>query len=110
VRELRQEVSELMALVHLIPPELAEGHVAQMDDVEVWDRFQRYTGMELSAAGPKPERNNVSSTQFSRPATMTAGLPHSTLFPELPTEQNENGHSHARFGGKATGSEVGVGR
>lgn len=44
---LRVEVRELMAEIHLIPPELAEYFVQQMDDVEVERRFKMYTGMEL---------------------------------------------------------------
>lgn len=52
MKSLRQSVSELMVIIHLIDPELADFHVSQMDDVEVYERFQHYTGMELSAVGP----------------------------------------------------------
>jgi hypothetical protein len=58
-------------------------------------------GAELSVAGPKTEPVNVSSTRFSRPATMTAGRRHSTLFP-----QKGRAQVHARFGGRKPGSEV----
>jgi len=51
-------------------------------------------GAELSVAGPKSRAGNVSSTRFSRPATMTAGPRHSTLFPNydtsLPDSEVEN--------------------
>lgn len=84
---LRDRVRELMVRVHRIPPELAACHVREMTPLEVKQRFLMYvrnriSGAELSVAGPKTELVNVSSTRFSRPATMTAGPRHSTLFPE----------------------------
>ncbi len=96
---LRQRVCDLMVRVHRISPELAAYHVRTMAPSEVKRRFLMYvrpriSGMELSAAGPKPRAGNVSSTRFSRPATMTAGLRHSTLFPNsgtsLPDSEVEN--------------------
>lgn len=77
-----------------IPPELADYHVAKMTAIELGERFQIYvrngladsrtiTGAELSVAGPKSRAGHVSSTRFSRPATMTAGRRHSTLFPAV---------------------------
>ena len=99
MKSLRQRVTELMVWVHLIPPGLAEYHVQEMENAEVWRRMQMYVrlgaaGMELSVAGPKTEPVNVSSTRFSRPATMTAGPRHSTLFPQsgtsLPDSEVEN--------------------
>jgi hypothetical protein len=54
----------------------------------------RISGVELSAAGPKPRAGNVSSTRFSRPATMTAGSRPSTLFLNagrpMPDSETEN--------------------
>ena len=38
-------------------------------------------GMELGVVAPGNRAGNVSSTRFSRPATMTAGPRHSALFP-----------------------------
>jgi hypothetical protein len=71
-------------------------------------RMNQSTEMELSVVGPNPERGNVSSTQFSRPATMTACPRHSALFPSSRPSKAIR-QRHARFGGKATGSVVGVG-
>jgi len=62
-------------------------------------------GMELSVADPKTRAANVRSTRFSRPATMTAGSRHSTLFPSSATEQ-ETRQKSARFGGKEPGPMV----
>jgi hypothetical protein len=75
---LRDRVRELMVRVHRISPELAAHHVREMTPSEVKRRFLMYVrdrsaGAELSVAGPKTEPVNVSSTRFSRPATMTAG-------------------------------------
>jgi hypothetical protein len=90
---LRETVTDLYVFAHKIRRALAEEHVAAMDAVELMDRLHMYarngvaarmnqsTEMESSVAGPKTERGSVSSTRFSRPATMTAGLRRSTLFP-----------------------------
>lgn len=70
-RNLRQAVAELMVDVHLIPRELADVHVAEMDDIEIAQRFRMYTGLELSAS----ERNQKSGSDFYqvfRSATATA--------------------------------------
>jgi len=55
MNSLRVEVQELMVEIHLIPPDLATYHINQMDDPEIERRFHMYTGIELSAAGPKKE-------------------------------------------------------
>src|SRR5271163_1450825 len=63
-------------------------------------RFVRYlfAGVELSAVGPTIRSGDESSTRFSRPETMTAGLRRSTLFPEvgqsLPDSEVENRGKH----------------
>jgi hypothetical protein len=104
MNHLRQEVSELMVLVHLIPRELAEEHVSRMDDVEVRDRFQRYTGMELSVA----RRNQQSGSDFYPvfgSATATARSATLNPVPEPPTEQ-KSGNQSARAGSKKPGSMV----
>jgi hypothetical protein len=98
---LRQRVCDLMIRVHRISPELAAYHVREMPPGEVRQRFLMYVrdrigGAELSAEGPKTEPVNVSSTRFSRPATMTAGPRHSSLFPQ-------SGTSSARFGSRKPG-------
>jgi hypothetical protein len=91
---LRHTIREVMVRIHRISPELAAYHVREMDDTEVERRFRSYAGTESSVAGPKTEPVNVSSTRFSRPATMTAGPRHSTLFPQsgtsLPDSEVEN--------------------
>lgn len=46
-----------MVRVHHVPLELAHCWVEEMDLEELWDRFRLYAGVELSAAGPKPERS-----------------------------------------------------
>jgi hypothetical protein len=94
MKPLRQVVAEQMVRVHLVRPELADEWVRAMSAGEVKQRFKFYAGMELSVVGPKTEPVNVSSTRFSRPATMTAGPRHSTLFPRsgtsLPDSEVEN--------------------
>ena len=45
MKSLRETVSELMVIVHLVTPALAAEYVSQMDEVEIRDRFRRYTGM-----------------------------------------------------------------
>ena len=103
---LRKIVSEQMVAVHKIRPELADHHVAAMDNEELMDRFTRYTGMELSVADPKTERTNVFTSRFSRPATMTAGLAALNPVPDLrPTRRRAN--SAARFGSKKPGPKSG---
>jgi hypothetical protein len=87
VKTLRSTVSELMVRVHRISSELAASHAREMTPLEVKQRFLMYVrnripGAELSVVGPKSRAGNVSSTPFSRPATMTAGPRHSTLFPQ----------------------------
>ena len=66
-KELCVCVSAWMVRIHLIPPSLADYHVSQMDDRELFDRLFRYAGTELSVAGPNPSAVPVSSTRFSRP-------------------------------------------
>jgi hypothetical protein len=75
LKTLREMVRESMVHIHRISPELADYHISHMTDNELQERLKRYSrlGMELSAAGPKLSAGNVSSTRFSRPATMTAG-------------------------------------
>jgi hypothetical protein len=52
---IRDQVAELMVLVHRIPRALAEQHVAKYDDAELdrriamYARVQHEAGMELSA-------------------------------------------------------------
>jgi hypothetical protein len=106
MKVLREIVAEQMVEIHQISPELAAYHVRQMPPNEVKQRFLTYirprlAGAELSAAGPHPRAGNESSTRFSRPATMTAGARHSTLFPEvansLPDSEIENRESSGRL-------------
>jgi hypothetical protein len=78
---LRTAIAECMVRRHRIPRELASYHAAEMEDGEIEFRVRMYAGAELSVVGQQTERINVSSTRFSRPATMTAGPRHSTLFP-----------------------------
>ena len=94
---LRETVANLMVARHGISRELAVHHAERMSQSELQERFRMYarsSGAELSAVGPKTEPVNVSSTRFSRPATMTAGPRHSTLFPRsgtsLPDSEVEN--------------------
>jgi hypothetical protein len=101
-RNLWRAVSELMVEVHLITPELADYHVARMDQVELRDRFRMYTGMELSAEG----RNQQSGSDFYPvfgSATATARVSALNSLPELPTEVR--GES-ARAGRKKPGPIV----
>jgi hypothetical protein len=96
---LRNRVRDLLIDIHKISAEVADYHVRRMTPAEVKEQFliharNRMPGAELSAAGPKQRAGNVSSTRFSRPATMTAGSRHSTLFPDsgtsLPDSEVEN--------------------
>jgi hypothetical protein len=101
-RNLRRAVSELMVEVHLITPELADYHVARMDQVELRDRFRMYTGMELSVVG----RNQQSGSDFYPVfgfATATARTAALNPVPELPTEV---GQESARAGSKKPGPIV----
>lgn len=83
---LRETITNLMVNVHLIPRELAEIHVTAMSDAEAKRRFRMYSrlrsGAELSAESPNLRAGDVSSTRFSRPATMTADFRRSTLLPK----------------------------
>jgi hypothetical protein len=85
---LRDAVIGLMVRVNLVSRELAESWTEDMDEVELARRFSWFmrngdeiSEMELSAVGPTHRAGNVFTTRFSRPATMTAGPRHSTLFP-----------------------------
>jgi len=78
-RNLRRAVSELMVIVHLVTPELAEQHVAEMDQIELWRRFCMYTGMELSAEW-RQKQSGSDFYQVFGSATATARYRHSTLF------------------------------
>lgn len=105
MRSMRQEVCELMAVIHLIPPDLAEYRVVQMDEIELHRRFCMYTGMELSVAG----RNQQSGPDFypvfgfaTAKARLAALNPVSVL---LPTEQPSREES-ARAGDKKPGPSV----
>ena len=104
IRNLRRTVSELMVEVHLIAPELADYHVARMDQVELWKRFSMYTGMELSVAG----RNKQSGSDFHPVfgfATATARPAALNPVPEQPIEQRD-GQESARAGNKKPGPMV----
>jgi len=102
----RTKVAELMVAVHLISRELADHHVREMADDEIERWLRRYSEMELSAVGPTPRAGAERSTRFSRPATMTAGLRHSTLFPSS-RPSKETRQKTARFGGKEPGPRAG---
>jgi hypothetical protein len=92
---------ELMVVRHLIMAEFADEHITAMSDDEISPRYLRYSEMESSAERSKNRVANVSSTPFSRPTTMTACAPHSTLFPSsrpsrksgtvMPDSEVENG-------------------
>ena len=91
-----------MTEVHLITPQLANFHVARMDQVELWRRFRMYTGMELSVAG----RNQQSGPDFYPVfgfATATARAAALNPAPEFPTEGVQES---ARAGSKKPGPMV----
>ena len=94
----RVKVAQLMVAVHLIPRELADYHVARMDDAAIAFRLAMYarqgiqsSEMELSAVGPQTRVANVRSSRFSRPTTMTAGLRRSILFPSSRPSKRQRG-------------------
>jgi hypothetical protein len=76
---LRETITNFMVNVHDVRSELAAAWVAEMDESELLFRFRMYSRrrkaeVELSAEGPPSRTGDVSSTRFSRPVTMTAGL------------------------------------
>lgn len=104
LKNLRRTVSELMVDVHLIPRELADYHVAQMDQIELWRRFSMYTGTELSVVG----RNQQSGPDFYPVfgfATATARTAALNPVPEQPNS-HESGQESARAGSKKPGPIV----
>jgi hypothetical protein len=109
---LRQFVARAMVVVHAISPELAEHHVSAMDDTELLARFRQYAGVELSAAGPKP-RGEPISTRFLASPTTTAD--HAALNP-VPADHSCRVEvvscslcPHARVGSKKPGPKAGAG-
>jgi len=117
VKTLRQTVRELMVSIHLITPELAYYHVADMSDEDLAFRLRMYerlglieiAGTELSVVGPQTRAGNAVSTPFLRPATMTAGSRHSTLFPAARSGKKAGQvmpDSEVRNGGRSRGRSL----
>jgi hypothetical protein len=105
IRNLRRTVSQLMTEIHLITPQLADYHVAGMDQVELWRRFRMYTGTELSVEG----RNQHSGSDFYQVfgfATATARLSALNPVPEQSTEHEDGQEESARAGSKKPGPIV----
>ena len=97
LRNLRRTISELMIDVHLIAPELAEYHVAQMDQIELWRRFSMYTGMELSVADDQTSAGQRCFYQVACvPATYTGTSAALNPVPEtrVPGPQFHSGTAH----------------
>jgi hypothetical protein len=81
---LRRVVSDSMVRIHLIPPDLAEYHVSQMDDEEVLSRFKLYAEMELSAVGPTLRGEPISTRFLASPTTTADRTALSPVPPEHP--------------------------
>lgn len=97
MKYLRQALADLMVTHNRISPELAAHHAREMEASEVKFRFlwyfrERLSGAELSVAGPRLRAGNVSSTRFSRPATMTAGRAALNPVPEFRTGETIEAH------------------
>jgi hypothetical protein len=89
---LRGAVVFEMMRWHEISFELAEYHVSRMDEAEIRQRVRHYIklgaaekrtqGAELSAVSPPTNRGQRLFDHVLTPPTTTAGLRHSTAFPE----------------------------
>jgi len=112
IRSLRERVSEAMVRVHLIPSELADYHVSEMAPDELRrrhrmyakfglaKRLERFSEMELSVAGATLRAGNVPSTRLCTPRDDDG-----TLAALNPVSGAGLAPTHARFGGRSTGSE-----